>query len=342
MARDANGTPMMNPPILWDIETDPVLAGTKIIAEAWDAAGLYQVGDFIGYRWAEWNGRFRDDVRHFIRGDRGTVRALAARINASPDIYSQPGREPNRSINFVACHDGFTLNDLVSYNNKHNWANLEFNADGADFNFSWNCGFEGPTSDPDIERLRIRQMKNFLVILFISQGTPMLQMGDEVRRSQQGNNNAYCQDNEISWLDWDFVDRNAELLRFTQGIIAFTQDLAIFRQERFWVTGHKEIPPHIVWHGVKLGKPDWADYSHSLAFELHAPEDGELLYVAINAYWEPLTFDLPSLSDGRTWHRIVDTGLPAPDDFTAPSQAPVIKGSTYILRDRTSLILEAL
>ncbi len=341
MARDANGTPMMNPPILWDIETDPVLAGTKIIAEAWDAAGLYQVGDFIGYRWAEWNGRFRDDVRRFIKGDVGTVRSLADRINASPDIYTQPDREPNRSINFVACHDGFTLNDLVTYNRKHNLANLELNSDGADENFSWNCGIEGSTEDPVIDNLRVRQIKNYLVVLFISQGTPMLQMGDEVRHTQQGNNNAYCQDNEVSWLDWEDKRSNAEILRFTQSIIAFTQDLAIFRQERFWVAGHEDTPPHIFWHGVRLHEPDWGDHSHSLAFELHAPKDGEHLYIALNAYWETLTFDLPTLPNRRKWNRIVDTGLHTPNDFVALPQAPCILDGTYTVQDRASVILIA-
>ena len=339
MARDEHGTPLMNPPILWEIESDPVLAGTKIIAEAWDAAGLYQVGDFIGYRWAEWNGRFRDDVRRFIKGDTGTVRQMAARINASPDLYKQPDREPNRSINFVACHDGFTLNDLVSYNSKHNFANRQQNTDGADANYSWNCGVEGPATDPAIESLRLRQIKNFLAALFVSQGTPMLQMGDEVRRSQLGNNNAYCQDNAVSWLNWDDLHRNAELFRFTQRIIAFTQDLAIFRQERFWVPGKDGTPPHVVWHGVQLGKPDWSDGSHSLAFELHAPAYHEHLYVAFNAYWEHLTFDLPPLPEGQQWHCIVDTSLPAPDDFCSVDQAPTVNAATYTVPDRASIIL---
>ncbi|MBL8056500.1 MAG: glycogen debranching protein GlgX, partial [Anaerolineales bacterium] len=221
LARDERGRPLEDPPILWDIESDPVLAGTKIIAEAWDAAGLYQVGSFIGHRWAEWNGQFRDDVRRFVKSDAGQVGRLAARLTGSRDLYRQPDREPNRSVNFITCHDGFTLNDLVSYNGKHNEANGENNRDGNDANFSWNCGVEGPSADPAVEAMRLRQMKNLLTVLFFSQGTPMLLMGDEVRRTQGGNNNAYCQDNELSWFNWEAVAQQADFLRFTRELIRF-------------------------------------------------------------------------------------------------------------------------
>jgi glycogen operon protein len=214
MARGESGQLMANPPVLWSIDSDPVLAGTKIIAEAWDAAGLYQVGSFIGDRFSEWNGQFRDDVRRFIRGDNQTVSKLASRIMGSPDIYVKPDREPNRSINFITCHDGFTLNDLVSYNTKHNEANKQNNTDGANENFSWNCGTEGPIADEALERLRIRQIKNLFFILFVSQGAPMLLMGDEVRRTQLGNNNAYCQDGPLSWFDWGDVKKNSGILLF--------------------------------------------------------------------------------------------------------------------------------
>ena len=220
LARDETGRPLENPPVLWDIESDPVLAGTKLIAEAWDAAGLYQVGSFVGDSWKEWNGRFRDDVRGFVKGDRGTVRMLAQRVLGSPDIFGHQEREPEQSINFVTCHDGFTLNDLVSYNNKHNEANGEGNRDGADNNLSWNCGVEGPSEDEAVESLRRRQVKNFIVILLTSIGTPMLLMGDEMRRTQRGNNNAYCQDNEVSWLDWSLLDRHRDLHRFVRMLIA--------------------------------------------------------------------------------------------------------------------------
>ena len=201
LSRDQDGAPMANPPVLWDIESDPVLADTKLIAEAWDSAGLYQVGTFVGDGWKEWNGKFRDDVRGFVRGDRDGVIRVADRLLGSPDLYAVAHREPERSINFVTSHDGFTLQDLVSYNGKHNEANLQDNADGINDNRSWNCGAEGPTDDPAVLALRTRQIKNLLAVTLLSLGAPMLLMGDEARRTQHGNNNAYCQDNEISWFD---------------------------------------------------------------------------------------------------------------------------------------------
>ncbi len=280
---------------------------------AWGAAGLYQVGSFVGHRWAEWNGQFRDDARRFVRGDCGTVRKLAARLTASPDLYPQPDREPNRSINFVACHDGFTLGDLVSYNDKHNEANGESNGDGTGGNFSWNCGAEGPTDDPAIESLRLRQIKNLLTILFVSQGTPMLSMGDEARRTQRGNNNAYCQDNEISWFDWDNLERHAGLLRFVRELIRLNRGHAVFQEEQFWTLGRR-----ITWHGVRLRQPDWSDHSHSLAFSLDDADSGAHFYVMLNAYWEPLEFELPPPGEGESWRRVVDTALPPPDDFCDP------------------------
>ncbi|HOU12175.1 MAG TPA: glycogen debranching protein GlgX [Anaerolineae bacterium] len=341
MSRDKRGRLLEDPPILWEIESDPVLAGTKIIAEAWDAAGLYQLGSFIGHRWAEWNGQFRDDVRRFVKGDEGTVEKLAARIAGSPDLFPQEGREPNRSINFVTCHDGFTLNDLVSYNKKHNGANLEFNLDGADVNFSWNCGVEGPTLDPAIQALRLRQIKNFITILFFSQGTPMLLMGDEVRRTQRGNNNAYSQDNEVSWFDWRNLEQHAEVLRFVQNVIAFTQSLALLREECFLSENAGSKASSITWHGVQLYAPDWASHSHSLAFELYHPDNHEHLHVMLNAYWEPLTFTLPAPRNGTHWRRIIDTNLPPPDDFCAPDVAPPIEGGQYIVAPRSVVVLAA-
>ena len=220
LTRDEQGMPLANPPVLWDIETDPVLAGIKLIAEAWDAAGLYQVGSFIGDSWKEWNGRFRDDVRSFFKGDRDTVSRFASRLLASPDIYGHEEREPEQSINFVTCHDGFTLNDLVSYNSKHNEANGEDNRDGTNDNLSWNCGVEGPTDDPEVERLRNRQVKNFFAVTLLAVGTPMLLMGDEVRRTQSGNNNAYAQDNETSWFDWGLLTKHGDVRRFVKRLIA--------------------------------------------------------------------------------------------------------------------------
>lgn len=339
MARDKRGHLLEDPPILWEIESDPVLAGTKIIAEAWDAGGLYQLGSFIGHRWAEWNGQFRDDVRRFVKGDEGTVERLAARIAGSPDLFPQEDREPNRSINFITCHDGFTLNDLVSYNKKHNGANLEYDLDGANVNFSWNCGTEGPSFDPAIQALRLRQIKNFITILFFSQGTPMLSMGDEVQRTQRGNNNAYSQDNEISWFDWRGLEQHAEVLRFVQNIITFTQQLALLREERFWIENAGGKAPSITWHGVQLYAPDWAHHSHSLAFELYHPDIHEHLHVMLNAYWEPLTFTLPAPRDGLHWRRIIDTNLPPPDDFRAPDDAPPVEDGQYTVMPRSAVLL---
>ncbi len=356
LARDEAGQPLRNPPVLWSIESDPVLAGCKIIAEAWDAAGLYQVGNFIGHRWAEWNGRFRDDVRRFIKGDADTVRPLACRILSSPDLYSQPDRDAHRSINFVTCHDGFTLHDLVSYDVKHNEENGECNRDGRDVNFSWNCGVEGPTDDPAVFALRARQMKNLLTILMLSQGTPMLLMGDEVCRTQRGNNNAYCQDNGISWLDWRLLRENAGMLRFVRGLIRFRREHVPFLCERIWSSSSNpplqqvgqgkrsaaETLSEITWHGVQLSRPDWDYYSHSLAFSLRAPGTAEILHVLLNAYWEPLVFELPLLPPGGRWRRVVDTALPSPQDLAEHGTGLVFGESTYVTEARSAVVLLAL
>jgi glycogen operon protein len=341
LSRDQYGEPMENPPFLWLIDADPLLAGTKLIAEAWDAGGLYQVGEFVGDHFTEWNGKFRDDVRRFVRGDCDTVVSLADRLKGSPDIYPQPARQPYRSINFITCHDGFTLNDLVSYNDKHNEANGEKNRDGADDNFSWNCGVEGDTHDPLVEKLRLQQIKNLLTILLVSEGTPMLLMGDEVRRSQRGNNNAYCQDNEISWFDWSLVDKNAGLLRFTKNLIHFVQTRKIFRQEKFLTTTPGK-EPYIIWHGVELGEPDWGYYSHCLAFTLHHPEKDEHLHIMLNLYWEPLTFKIPPpIIPNERWYLIADTALPSPRDFSPVEMATPIQGHTYQLDARSVVVLMA-
>jgi len=340
LARDESGQPLKNPPILWEIESDPILAGTKIIAEAWDT-GLYQVGSFIGHRWAEWNGQFRDDARRFVKSDADMVARLALRIAGSPDLYPQPDREPNRSINFITCHDGFTLNDLVSYNDKHNEANGENNRDGTDANFSWNCGAEGPTDDPQIEALRLRQIKNFLTILLTSQGTPMLLMGDEARRTQQGNNNAYCQDNPLSWFDWDMVAHNAGLLRFVQRLIHFVKSRAIFQEERFWTSPRKRLEARITWHGVRLNQLDWRPDAHCLAYTLHHPDSSDTLHAMLNAYWEPLAFELPALPTGQSWHRLVDTALPSPDDFCDLDTAHIVQERQFTVAARSVVILVA-
>ncbi|MDZ4769467.1 MAG: glycogen debranching protein GlgX, partial [Chloroflexota bacterium] len=315
LSRDEHGSPLANPPILWEIESDPVLAGTKIIAEAWDAGGLYQVGSFIGHRWAEWNGKFRDDVRKVMKSESGMVSALATRILASPDLYGTGNRAINRSINFITCHDGFTLNDLVSYNGKHNDANGEDNRDGDDSNNSWNSGAEGETTDPKIEALRARQVRNFLTLTLIAQGTPMILMGDEVRRTQHGNNNAYGQDNPISWFDWTLTEKHAGLLRFTKGLIHFVQSHRVFGEEDFWSTLEEDNALAFTWHGTRLHQPDWSSGSRALAFSLGNEHSTDYLHVMINSFWQPLRFHLPPLSNGERWSRIVDTALETPNDY---------------------------
>ncbi|MFH1844267.1 MAG: glycogen debranching protein GlgX [bacterium] len=341
LSRDENGQPMEDPPILWSIESDPVLAGSKIIAEAWDAAGLYQVGSFIGDRFAEWNGQYRDDLRRLLKGESGISGAVVQRIMGSPDLYRQPYRDPNRSINFVTCHDGFTLNDLVSYNQKHNEANGENNRDGSNDNHSWNCGVEGPSDDAEVAALRLRQMKNFLTILFMSQGTPMIAMGDEVRRTQRGNNNTYCQNNELSWFDWSAVDREVDLFRFVQGLIHFTKSRSLFQMQYFWTTTNGDRDSCIMWHGTRLAKPDWGTDSRSLAFELRCPTGDTHLQVMFNAFWKPLSFELPPLANGKGWRRLIDTALASPDDFNVPEVAPPYAGRKYLLQPHSTVVLVA-
>jgi isoamylase len=337
LTRDERGTPVANPPLIWEIDSEPILAGTKIIAEAWDAGGLYQVGSFVGDRWAEWNGKFRDDIRRFIKGDNHSIREFASRIIASPDIYqrsNQADRDPNRSINFVTCHDGFTLNDLVSYNHKHNWANGENNNDGANDNYSWNCGVEGETDDPQVNALRLRQMKNLLTVTLLAQGTPMFMMGDEVRRTQQGNNNAYCQDNELSWFNWDKVEQEADMLRFTREIIHFIQSKYAFTMDNYWV-GSEDLK--LSWHGTKLHEPDWAEYSHSLGLLLETKQGNA--YLMFNSYWEDLAFELPKR---HQWHRLIDTAMPSPEDFCPPQTTPKVTNKTYKVVSRSIVVLVSL
>jgi len=335
LSRDEMGRPMQNPPVIWDIETDPVLAGTKLIAEAWDAGGLYQVGNFVGNAWKEWNGKFRDDLRSFIKGDKGTVDKLAQRLIASPDVYGPEKWPQRRSINFVTCHDGFTLNDLVSYNVKHNESNGEQNRDGTNDNLSWNCGVEGPTDDPCVEALRNRQVKNFLTLTLLAQGTPMILMGDEVRRTQCGNNNAYCQDNETSWFDWRLLQRHADVLRFVKRLIAHRLNLIGERRTDDLQTLADFLrEARIKIHGVKLDQPDWSDESHSLAFAAQGPGGGTLQFM-INGYWEPLTFALSPTEPGAGWRRWLDTSLPSPDDICELDEAPVITGATYVVQPRS-------
>ena len=345
LGRGQDGEVLANPPVLERIANDPVIADATLIAEAWDAAGLYQVGTFPSFRrWAEWNGPFRDDVRHFVRGDPGFAAALASRLGGSADIFALSGRTPSHSINFVTCHDGFTLADLVSFNEKHNHANGEDNRDGHTDNVSWNCGAEGPSDDPAVRALRARQSRNLLTLLFCAQGTPMLLAGDEFGRTQRGNNNAYCQDNEISWLDWGLVETNRDLFRFTKLLIAFHTAHPVLGH-RDYLTGEPRGPlgrPDVAWHGVELRRPDFGAQSRSLAMHLageHAPRPDCDIYLAANAWKDDLVFALPKPPPGRRWLRVVDTAEPSPRDILGPGKEVAVRGTRVRVRARSVVVL---
>jgi isoamylase len=342
LERDESGDVMPNPPVLWDIDSDPVLAGTKLIAEAWDAAGLYQVGDFLGDRWREWNGRFRDDVRSFFRGDEGSVGSIADRLIGSPQIYGHKCREAEASVNFVTCHDGFTLNDLVSYSQKHNEDNGENNRDGTNDNRSYNWGIEGPTDDPAVEAVRNRQVKNFLTVTMLSLGLPMILMGDEVRRTQYGNNNTYCQDNETNWFDWTMVAKHAGLHRFVRLLNAHRLKQDFGGEFQNLSLSERLRESHRAWHGVKLGDPDWSYPSHSLAFSAASRDDSVHFYAILNAYWEPIEFELPATNTfSASWRRWIDTSLDSPADIVEWQVAPEIMSRTYLAGPRSVVALYA-
>jgi isoamylase len=341
LSRDEAGNRMANPPTLWDIETDPVLAGTKLIAEAWDAGGLYEVGNFVGDRWAEWNGVFRDDVRAFVRSDPGKAKAAALRFLGSPDIYGPRGRDPQVSVNFVTCHDGFTLQDLVSYDAKHNEANGEDGRDGNDQNVSWNCGVEGPTDDPAIEALRSRQIRNLLVFTLLASGAPMLLMGDEVRRTQGGNNNAYCHDDPLAWFTWSDVERHADVRRFTRELIRLRRRLVPLFNEGAGI-GLVDIlrDAAIEWSGVRVGQPDTSDASRSIALTSRRPAGS--IHLVFNAYWEPLEFELPDTGiDGVGWTRVIDTSLPSPADIEVDRGGTPWPEPSYLTTARSIVVLVA-
>jgi glycogen operon protein len=337
LGRGQDGSVLANPPLLESLAYDPILANTKLIAEAWDAAGLYQVGTFPAWgRWAEWNGKFRDDVRKFVKGDAGMTSALATRMLGSPDLYESSAREPYHSINFVTCHDGFTLNDLVSYNGKHNEANGEGNRDGANDNNSWNCGMEGPSSDAAVHELRVRQRKNFAAILLLSHGVPMILAGDEFARTQQGNNNAYCQDNEISWINWQFANANGDLVRFFRLLIAFRKKSSLLRRPRFAFNGEDGF--YVRWHGVKRMQPDWGYESRSIAMQLTqlgANGAREDLHFIANAHWEAHDFELPQIGE-REWFRLADTAQLTPMDISEDGQEfPLSSQDSYTVKARS-------
>ena len=342
-SRDESGKPMLNPPIIWEIDSDPVLAGTKLIAEAWDSGGLYQVGSFGHDKWKEWNGKYRDDIRSFVKGGENTTLKLRERISGSPDLYQEYDQHAGQSINFVTCHDGFTLNDLVSYDAKHNEANRESNKDGTNANLSWNCGIEGPTANDGIEHLRMQQIRNLLALTLLSVGTPMLLMGDEVRRTQLGNNNAYCQNNETSWFDWSLCQTNADVLRFVRQIIHLRLHF-VEKGKRGQTTLEDYLSKsRIEWHGVKIGMPDWGRSSHSLALSLHNLAGTQVRYIAINAYWEPLEFALPPVADSANggWRRAMDTSLPTPDDIAEGAKGSRVGGPSYRVNPRSIIMLHS-
>lgn len=334
LGRDEHGNVLRNAPLLEDIAEDPILRDVKIIAEAWDAGGAYQVGDFSTKRWTEWNGRFRDDVRRFWVGELGMIGSFASRICGSSDLYRSSGKGPAQSLNFVTCHDGFTLNDLVSYKQKHNDENGELGRDGSDANYSDNCGVEGPSQDPVVEAMRIRLIKNFLLTLFISRGIPMLLGGDEFRRTQRGNNNAYCQDNEVSWFDWGLLEKNKEIHRFTRGMIAFRRAHPVLRKENFYKD------EEIKWFGPDGAAPHWPDPWQETFACLILGETEPDLFLLFNAETISVDFYLPVLPAGKIWRLAVDTSLAAPCDFPDAGKGPPVPGQTgFRLEARSSAIL---
>lgn len=348
LGRDQNGHPLANPPLIEMMAHDPVLAKVKLIAEAWDAGGLYQVGSFPDYgRMTEWNGKYRDAIRGWLRGDPGLVWEVSNRLQGSPDIYGERG--PTASVNFITAHDGFTLNDLFSYNDKHNIANGENNRDGTNDNYSWNCGHEGPTEDKDINQLRRKQMRNAIAILMVSRGIPMILMGDEMAHSKGGNNNTYCHDNELSWLDWGLLEENRDLFEFFKTCIDFRMRHPILRGR--WHFHHQDRVgsgyPDISWHGTHAWKPDWGEYTLTLAFMLdghHMLERNKkpdnMIYVAMNMHWEAHRFELPALPVGMQWRVFANTHERVRKNVYTKGREPVLSDQHHILvGDRSVIIL---
>lgn len=349
LGRDQNGAIMSNPPLIEIIGEDPILRNSKIIAEAWDAAGAYQVGEFPG-RWAEWNGKYRDDVRKFWRGDSNTVGFFATRVTGSSDLYGASLNGPLQSINFVTCHDGFTLNDLVSYDRKRNDENGEDNLDGDDFNLSYSWGIEGPDTTRFITRMRTRQIRNFMATLLLSQGIPMLLGGDEFRRTQKGNNNAYCQDNETSWIDWGLIERNSDIYRFTREMIRFRKNHPVLRRKTFFTGAAHDGKqrPDITWHGIRPHEPDWSPDSRAIAIlicgEYAETSDGKPdndLYIIFNSGRINRKFEIPPAAGGRAWKVALDTANDSPDDIFTPGSEPYLQGNRYFVRKVSTVVLIA-
>lgn len=349
LGRDRNGNLIKDPPVIERIAEDPVLSHTKIIAEAWDAGGAYQVGNFPGGRWAEWNDRFRDEIRRFWRGDDYLSSGAATRLAGSADLYQDDGRKPYHSVNYITSHDGFTLNDLVSYNGKHNEQNGENNRDGSDNNSSYNYGYEGPTSNVEIENIRTRQVKNMMLSLLLAQGTPMMLAGDEIRRSQGGNNNAYCQDNNISWVNWENYETYKEIFDFTRKAISMRLSHPVFRREDFFEgKSHSATSsPDISWFDSD-GKPvDWEKNNHFLAFKLSGNKaetknstDDNDFFIMFNSGTRDITVKIPTLQKNKKWFRVIDTSFPAPNDFMDLGKEELLDvQKTYVLPSRTIAVL---
>ena len=320
LGRDQNGAPMNSPPLLETLAFDPILGKCKLIAEAWDAGGLYQVGVFPSWgRWAEWNGKYRDDMRRFLKGDPGMVGAAAQRLQGSPDLYQWQVRESCASVNFITCHDGFTLMDLMSYNEKHNEANGENNNDGGNDNESWNCGWEGPCDIPEVNRLRIKQIKNAATMLLVSHGAPMSLAGDEMGNTQHGNNNAYCQDNAISWLDWERLETHAEIYNYFKQMIAFRK---VHQALRYSAYVGNMAGAEVSWHGKKAWNADWSHESRTLAVFYKQCEVGSesCVYIMMNMHWEMHGFELPALPQERQWYVFANTDMAPPHDIVTPGE----------------------
>ncbi|MGZ4959056.1 MAG: glycogen debranching protein GlgX [Methylomonas sp.] len=345
LARGEDGAVMQDPPLVWGIELSEQLARTKLIAEAWDASGLYQVGNFPGYRWGEWNGMYRDAIRRYLRGDKGIISEVATRLCGSSDLYQHQSRLPISGVNFITCHDGFTLNDLFSYNEKHNEANGENNRDGCNNNLSFNCGVEGPTRDPFVLALRRKKAKNAYAILLLSHGVPMLLAGNEFLHSQQGNNNCYCQDNELSWLNWDMTKSNSDMLRFVQQMIQLRKRHPALMRRHF-LTGNRpegKPLPDIRWHGREVDQPPhWDDPNNQfLAYTLAAIGEKEAdLHVVMNMSDQKCTIHLPTLED-KTWCLAIDTSLKSPKDIIAPQDQKPLGKPRYSIDSQSVVVFES-
>ena len=346
LTRGEDGSPLTHPPVIWSIELDDVLGSSKVIAEAWDAAGLYQIGYFPGARWAEWNGKYRDAMRRFVKGDPGIIGEVASRMTGSADLYQWQHEEPVNSINFITAHDGFTLYDLCAYNEKHNWANGEGNNDGISENLSWNCGVEGETDDQFIKDMRKRQVKNFACLLMLSMGVPMLVAGDEFMRTQRGNNNTYCQDNELNWHDWQKIStsESQEMVRFWRMIMQKRNNyIHHFKGKYFTGKVSRFGIPEISWHGPILNEPNWGDpNARCLAVTLgDTAEDTDGLanvHIMMNMHWDAVEFQVPRY-DGLTWRRTLDTAQNSPQDILPIEEAPIFEGNSYLVTGRSIVAL---